>query len=233
MQAVEVEVKHFDEEGEVESGVWLHYVGTRLYDLNAFIKESERYGVQRAIPLTFLKKLKWHERIFLARYVTTDEGKKALVFGYFTVDRISYTGSDEFRNLVKSKLNVVSESFGGGSVERVCGSYSVGYVTFVNNTVEEIYNAIRETMKETGEKVKVFIGGNLYLIEPIYVEAPFTRALVKVELDESKIKLVENKEALKKLRALEQLIDYRQRRYLSKKEREALRMKKLFEEVSV
>ena len=47
----------------------LHYVGSKLYPKEVFIKEAQKLGVNRCLPTKIIKKLKWGDRILLGTYV--------------------------------------------------------------------------------------------------------------------------------------------------------------------
>lgn len=48
---------------------YLHYVGSRLYPKETFIKEAQEIGVNRCLPLRLLKKVKWGDHILLGTYI--------------------------------------------------------------------------------------------------------------------------------------------------------------------
>jgi len=47
---------------------YLHFIGTKLYPKEIFIKEAEKYGVNRCLPLPIIKGLKWGDKILLATF---------------------------------------------------------------------------------------------------------------------------------------------------------------------
>ena len=196
-----------------EEFVKLHYVGKGLYDIERFKKEAHRYGVSRALPLSIVKKLKDHERIYLAQW---NKGK-ALIFGYFTVDGLQYFGSEELKKKIREdeRLKVRSESYSGEVVIRGCGCYTISSVTYVDNSISELAQIIDDARKELGENVKVFVTGRFYEIEPFEIPAPFSRGIVKVpaelilekefdvKLDPARIKIL--KKELAKLEGYHQV----------------------------
>jgi len=48
---------------------YLHYVGSKLYPKEIFIKEAEQVGVNRCIPMKMIKKLKWGDTLLLGSFV--------------------------------------------------------------------------------------------------------------------------------------------------------------------
>ena len=48
---------------EEKEFVKIHYVG-KVYSIERFKKEAHRHGVSRALPLSIVKKLEDHERIY-------------------------------------------------------------------------------------------------------------------------------------------------------------------------
>ena len=203
--------------------VWLHYVGRGLYSINTFVREAKKYGVSRAIPLQMLKKLHWGEKIYLAQVKEKLEGGKvvAKVFGYFTIRGINISGSDELKKAVfeDERVNARVVSTGGTYVERACGSYVVSATAVTSADLETVANVISEKAKEFGESVKVFIGGELTLIDPIEIVAPFTRSLVKVELDESKVKITRTLKIKEEDKHIHHVKDYVRRKTLTKKDK--------------
>lgn len=215
--------------------VWLHYVGSGLYSIDSFVREAKKYGVSRAIPLNMLGKLNWGERIFLAQLVKKEGGEEvkrlAKVFGFFTVEWINLSSSEELRKAVyddpRVSAKVVSTS--PFRVDRACGSYVVSAIATTSANLETVSKVIKEKVAEFWEKVKVFVGGRLTLIEPIELEAPFTRSLIRVELDESKVKVVKEIPVNMKGKAVAHVVDYAQRRRMTREERRRRENKSLFE----
>ena len=211
--------------------VWLHYVGSGLYSIDSFVREAKKYGVSRAIPLNILGKLNWGKRIYLAQLVKREEKRLAKVFGFFTVEWINLSSSEKLRKAVyddpRVSAKVVSTS--PFRVDRACGSYVVSAIATTSADLETVSKVIKEKVAEFGEKVKVFVGGRLTLIEPIELEAPFTRSLIRVDLDESKVKVVKEIPVSMKSKAVAHVVDYAQRRRMTREERRRRENKSLFE----
>jgi len=203
-----------------EEFVKLHYVGKGLYNIERFKREAHRYGVSRALPLSIVKKLEDHERIYLAQW---NKGK-ALIFGYFTVDGLQYFGSEELKKKIREdeRLRVKSESYSGEVVIRGCGCYTISSVVHVDNSISELGQIIDDARKELGENVKVFVTGRFYEIEPFEIPAPFSRGIVKVPAElilEKELKPVKERKLTKKLAKLE---GYHQVKRMTKKHKAAL-----------
>ncbi len=54
---------------------YLHYVGGKLYPKEVFIKEAERIGVNRCIPMKMIKNLKWGDKILLGTFNPGEQKK--------------------------------------------------------------------------------------------------------------------------------------------------------------
>jgi len=206
--------------------VLVHYVGVNLYKIRDFIREASKHGVSRALPLNIVKKLKWGDRIFLAQY--DSKGKMARIFGYFTVDGLRYfteDGNQEFSKAVRERLDVREYTFVNKDVFRICGNYTISFVCYVGNSVEEIATILEELSKEFNTKVKVFVEGELTLIVPVEVPAKFTRSVIKLDIPDE----IEEIRTLRfdMERYLAETKDYRQRKYLTKKDKAVLQMMKL------
>jgi len=216
--------------------IYVHYIGKGLYDIDSFVKEAKKFGVARAIPPSVLKKFNWGDRIYLAQYITKEvDGKKvgfAKIFGYFEIEGINLSGSNELKERVRSSLNATCVGGGGGVVTRRCGSYAIGSVCYVKNDLKVTVETIVKTASDLGEKAKVFATGKLVLMEPIEVEAKFSRSVVKVEVDPAMIKVKQPIEptklkVLNKKKFVAHVLDYQQRKRLTKIDRRMLENKSL------
>ena len=198
--------------------VKLHYIG-KLYSIKKFEQESIKYGVSRAIPLHLLNKIKFGEKIYLGQWnfteeITIDEENEltkrigvANIFGYFIVNGLNLP--DEITEKLLPKLNVKSVSEPSHSqVERGCGSYGVIAVVFVDNSMEEILQVLKETMKDLNLKnVKVFLTGVYHPIIPhleiqdmefsrTFIDLPYTKNGELLEV-EKQIKFIEDYKRIK------------------------------------
>ena len=215
------------EEEKTDNGVWLHYIGKGLYTIESFVREAKKYGVSRAIPLQMLKKLNWGDKIYLAQNLSKVEMDEknvvvAKVFGYFRVESVQLNASDKLKSEIHNdeKVRAKIVDSGGFTVHRACGSYEVSSIAVTNANLSTLAEVIREKEKELGEKAKVFVCGELVLIEPIEIPAPFTRSLVKVNIDESKLVVKKTlKIESKRKKAVVHVKDYKRRLRLNKTER--------------
>ncbi|CAI1494215.1 protein of unknown function (plasmid) [Thermococcus nautili] len=216
--------------------VVLHYIGNRFYDRERFEREAKVYGVARAMPLKVIKKLRFGQRIFVAFYKKDKHGKPyAEVFGYFVINGINYTSaSPELRKKIaedeRIKIKEISQPSDGEVVVRGCGSYSIGSIAVLNDdvTLETLATVIEEKAKELGEKVRVMVTGIYYpLPEPKKLYGvKFTRSVLKLQIDEKELLTTPVDVEPTEKRAV-QVEDYNLRKYLSKKEKEALMTKTL------
>lgn len=141
----------------------LHYVGKGMYNVTSFENEAKRLGVQRALSFSQLKTLKFGEPVLLARFIQEQKvmeidlkqippkltGKElkpipaqAEIFGYFTVDGISHNLPKEVCAALYDKLDIVETVDEPFSVSRACGSYSVGGVAYIKDTLETLLKKI-------------------------------------------------------------------------------------------
>jgi len=78
--------------------VWLHYIGKGLYTPASFRREAERYGVNRAVPISMLKSIRYGDVVLVAihrsqkkRSSKTGARKWAEVFGCFQVTGLAFS----------------------------------------------------------------------------------------------------------------------------------------------
>jgi hypothetical protein len=206
----------------------LHFIGARLYDKQAFEKESHRLGVNRAFPPQVIKNMQWGDRILLAQYeavntvsqitnLVCDRWGRANVFGYYVFDGMNLDAPDDIRQEVIKRLAVVETIDRSETVDRACGSYSIGASHCVTDTVKEIMVKLEEACKEKNfeGKIKVFVSGRYYPITPTVIEpVHFSRAGLTVELAEDITAPIQDKNAVRFI------VNYSQRRYTKKKKKE-------------
>ena len=175
---------------------FLHYIGKGLYDKEDFIIEAEQIGVNRAFPSFMLKKMNFGDRILLAQYESgkQEDGKaletsKAVVFGYFVVSGLNFDCQNkaEFLERLVSQLKVVSIGKEQNKVvKRKCGSYTIGSVYYVKDSLPDIIDKAVKIAEELQIKTKTFAGGSFHqmtlkTISPV----PFTRTGFYVELNKN------------------------------------------------
>lgn len=132
----------------------LHYVGQGLYKIQYFETEAKKYGVQRAVPFTQLKNLKFGIPILLARYIPTQyKGNKKIkpqaeIFGYFTINGISHNLPKPTTEQLTEKLDIIKVDNTSSSVSRACGSYSIQNTTYINDSLSDLKSKIEELFCE-------------------------------------------------------------------------------------
>jgi hypothetical protein len=185
---------------------YLHYAGSNLYPKEVFIKEVEKYGVNRCLPINIIQSLKWGDKIFLAIYkpkevgIITDlqgkqspafDGRKnkkegtAEIFGYFVISGLNIIASSEFKKTLTSQLDIVESKEVNQTVQRQCGSYIYGSSHTVNNSIEDIIKKAKELNKTEQfalEKIKFFVAGQFYPLNLIIEPINFTRTVIPVEI---------------------------------------------------
>ncbi|RLG54496.1 MAG: hypothetical protein DRO00_01180 [Thermoproteota archaeon] len=181
-------------QGAMTQGHWLHYVGAKYYTPKTFKKEAKKYGVARATPIPIAKTMKFGERVLLAFKKDPEEEcteQKAWIFGYFTISGVNIKGlTEEANKELMGKLRVIEyheskgDGGGGGTVDRRCGSYSIGSTAIIDNTLRETVEAIEEVAKKYNLDVQIFLTGSFHEIEePYEIFAPFTRGYMRLTED--------------------------------------------------
>lgn len=132
----------------------LHFIGTGMYTSTIFEREAKRIGVQRAVAFTQLKSLNFGTPVLLATFIprqapTTSTSNNAIpaqaeIFGYFTIDGLSHTLPKDLSQQLTEKLNIVKVDANSFSVSRACGSYSVGSITYIKDTLPQLLEKIKE-----------------------------------------------------------------------------------------
>jgi hypothetical protein len=121
-------------------------------------------------------------------------GGEAEVFGYFVIQGLNITASDEFKKKVMAKLDVYETLAQAQVVKRQCGSYTIGVSHLINNTIEDIIGKIKETLIEKLEHIKVFVSGKFYElpasinIQPVNFSRTLTEISVKDKLTSPELK---------------------------------------------
>jgi len=201
---------------------WLHFIGNRLYGIKRFIAEARRLGVQRAVPFHQLKHFRYNDVVLLATYNKIEDEDVAHVFGYFRITGLVYNLEEANEKLLE-KLDIVKTVDCGGKTEtRACGSYCVGSAYIVNDDLPEIYEKAKETCKEAKvdpNKYKWFLKGPLIVLdEPVILRGQkFFRGYRQVEIEGLEIPKPSGES-----RYLIWIYDYKQRKYLPKRERDRL-----------
>ena len=191
--------------------MFLHFVGKRLYPIDKFVKEVEKYGVNRAIPWFTAKKLKWGDKVLLAIY---EKEIGAKVFGYFVVSELTFSGQNvAFSKKLNEKLDIVKEFSPNLQINRRCGVYMISKSFFVNNDIKDIIENARNIEKELNLKIKYFVGGKFYpLNETIIPDVKFSRNFIEISIPFEYMQFKRGKKE-KRLNFME---NYKQRKYITK-----------------
>ena len=207
---------------------YLHFIGRHLYDIKPFIIESKKIGVQRAVPYNILKGMKWGDIVFLAIFQKDEKVKErigiAKIFAYFKIHGLSTTmpkeGFDEFYNCFESSTNV----------DRICGSYTVTSTCIIEEEIEEMLKRLEEK-RLNPMKYKWFIRGAIHLLkQPIILQkVKFFRGYKKLKKEEYEKLLKEIKKEKLEQKDLKTLSNYKQRFYITKKEKVKKLCKSLYD----
>ena len=206
--------------------IWLHYVGVGLYKQEVFEREAAKHGVQRAIPFSLLGAFEFGQPVLLA-YYCGKESSTAEVFGYFTVTGVSHNLPEEVTGDLLEKVDVVKIDNTPKTVCRACGSYTIGSTAYINESLKDLIEKIKEACEKHNvdpNKYRWFITGLYHPFRNSIVLTPikFTRGYMKVDVEglDLEEQQVTNEN-------LVWIYDYEKRRYLSKRERDALLSRKL------
>lgn len=172
--------------------VWLHFIGANTYGKDRFIKEAQRIGVSRAIPLNMLSKMKWGDRIYTAEFnpIKMENIKKvgyADVFGYFTVYGFNHTLPHSIFEAILANTHTECGTAEPVTVIRACGSYAIAGSCFTKDALEDICGLIKQFISEDKtiqEMPKFFVTGRFTVLNrSIYTLTQFFRGFMKVPLD--------------------------------------------------
>lgn len=208
----------------------LHLIGNGLYGAPRFIREAKRLGVNRAMPLSFLKTLTFGQNVLLGEHISepipnSDEVTHVVrVFGYFHLSGITYDAPDEVRKKVAERLHVVEVTnapLTPQPITRACGSYCIigGYV--VTDSLEDIVKVIEDVSRElnyNSAAYRFFINGELNVFDsPVLIHnQKFFRGYKFVELEGLNFR-----EDMPRPSVTE-IYSYERRKYIKKKDRSAL-----------
>jgi len=143
---------------------WIHFIGSKYYSINSFVKEAKEYSINRRISLNNLKRLDFGDRIFLAQ----GGSKSSIIFGYFVLTTVSGLPRDVVKELEESKCIEFKDS-DRKRILRGCGSYEVrGSYKIIDS------EGFLEVVCNSGIKSKLGIGGE-YKPIPLDVNRVKTR----------------------------------------------------------
>jgi len=188
-------------------------------------KRKPRLGVQRAVPFKLINSFNYGDHILLSIYCNSPPS--AEVFGYFTINGISHTLPDEINGKLLAELKIVSFKTDPQTVNRICGSYTIGLVAYVDETLQSLVEKILKVCLENNidpSKHKWFLSGPYTRLEKPFLIYPinFTRGYMRVEIENLNLsdKEVKNK-------SLIFIYDYGRKYFLSKKDKGLLDTRKL------
>lgn len=221
------------DQGSKMEKYFLHYVGRGLYSIEDFVIESEKYGVNRALPTSIIKNMKFGDKILLAQYVSEKRDPdtnellkpgKAIVFGYYVIGGLNFDSVclPEFQNRLEKQLDIVkSISESGKPIRRKCGSYSIGVTHIVRNELDDIMEKVENLEKEMKIKVKTFVSGHFYQMAlKVITPIRFSRTGLYIKIN----KKLESDEI--KNHCIGFIGNYKQRKYFLKRE---IGIKKIYE----
>jgi hypothetical protein len=209
----------------------LLFVGQQLYNTEIFENEAKRLGVNRAIAFSHLAGLKWGDPILLARYIPKYEHSQsqnaeskmtvkkigsAEIFGYFTINGLSHNLPSELSQELQKELHIVKVDDKHHGVSRACGSYNIGAIAYISDTLEELVDKLKKlvgTDKEFGvNSYKWFLTGKYtslqhFILDPI----TFSRGLQSVTVENLNLSLQQNEPA-----SLVWIYSYKRRGYMNK-----------------
>ena len=206
---------------------WLHYVGTRLYRRsNLYRIEFRRHGVQRAVPFNLLGSMEFGTPVLLAFH--NRQSKTATVIGYFRVEAVVNNLPAEVKDDLHRHLNILDLDLSVRTVERACGTYTIGAVVTVDETLQSILQKVRQVCQQHNivpTRYKWFIHGRYHPLHPPIHLKPvnFTRGYMKVEIKDFSLAPSTTPHYIY------WIFDYRQRAYLPRKELAKLSSRRLSE----
>lgn len=160
--------------------VWLHYVGKGLYTPASFRREAERYGVNRAVPISMIKSIRYGDVVLVAihrsqkkRSSKTGARKWAEVFGCFQVTGLAF--SEQVASYLEQ--NGYGKREGGLQfVRRRCGVYAES--EFHTDSPQSIWEGILEGWEAGAfSDAKVFLVGKFIPMDTVIIpHEEFTRS---------------------------------------------------------
>lgn len=134
---------------------WIHFIGKSYYTETSFKKEAKEYGVTRRVSPKTLGQMAYGDRVMLA----INDGKSAVMFGYFHVETISGLSLQACQS-IGSSHQLVRVSTGGRTVSRGCGSYTEGETYAFSVGSRMTLGEIAEETKGMGSQLMV--GGEFH-----------------------------------------------------------------------
>jgi len=136
---------------------WLHFIGKTYWKSEAaFSRECKKYGVSRRVSLSTLKQMEFGDTVLTAMW----DGKKTIVFGKFTLDRVYFTKP---QTMALIDENLVETNIQHSLVSRGCGRYIAVSETNVDVPLQEVVKAAAAT------EDMLMIGGDFEKLSPRFI----------------------------------------------------------------
>lgn len=207
---------------------FLHFIGSKIYTINILEREAKHKDIQRTVTFYTLKRLKFGDPILLAHYTTKNNKKKtgtAETFGYLTLTGITHNLPDNITKKLNKQLDIIKITQPTNpTVARACGSYTIGSIATIKNTLQQLYEKISKLLEEENLKpntFKWFITGQYTPLTPFIIQPiTFTRGIKEVDIDNLNLKTQKQESA-----NIIWIYNYKQRKYMSNLMKERLESK--------
>lgn len=148
---------------------YLHWIGKQHYTQHSFAKEAVQYGVTRRVSLNIAQQMNWGDTVYCAML----DGKTGVVFGYFTIDKLS--GLSPFASTLVTSIHenkLIDE--GGETIDRGCGSYTTDSTHAVRGELPDIIDILANAHYEYVDIGHPMVGGFFYTTPKIrLLDIPF------------------------------------------------------------
>jgi len=144
---------------------WIHFIGKSYYSLPRFIKESEAFGISRAVSFSIFKKMEFGDRIILAQ----KDGSSTKIFGYFDLTQVIGLGQDTYDELKKSGAVQVSNNQ-PTIVVRGCGTYIISSSSTVTDG-RKFMDIVKNSDPKGHERL--MIGGSFHRLPDLGIDEAF------------------------------------------------------------
>lgn len=138
----------------------------------------------------------------------------AKVFGYFVIDGINITASNELKERLHKDLDIIRTDSKPLMIKRSCGSYVLECSNYVTNSMEDIVSKAHKLSIGMKEKVKYFVTGKFYELDTIIEGINFSRTVVTVDIPN-----IKDDEEFEFISSVGFIKDYNKRSYVPKSER--------------
>ncbi len=125
---------------------WITWIGAGNYTIDAFIQESQAYGVSRRVGYPRLHEMMWGDWIYCIWRPAKKRGMDHIngtIFARFPIDTI--TGlSEAMLERLAEEFKVKEISPGGMVITRECGDYITGPMHRIVATLEDIADFVKD-----------------------------------------------------------------------------------------